>query len=73
MPCVVQLCYRKALLILPSRVIPCMINPLVLSDFLTDSYNLGACLLLLQLVLRSALTLAQAAWQACFRCRRCST
>ena len=39
--------YKKVLLKLPERIIPHLVNPLMLSDFLTDSYNRGGVVSLL--------------------------
>ena len=33
--------YRKVLVTLHERVMPYMTSPLMLSDFLTESYNIG--------------------------------
>ena len=34
-------CYKRILIELHKKIIPVLQNPLKLSDFLTDSYNLG--------------------------------
>jgi hypothetical protein len=39
--------YKSVLLNLPEKVIPHLVNPLILSDFLTDSYNVGGVVSLL--------------------------
>ncbi|KAL5017194.1 hypothetical protein ScPMuIL_006783 [Solemya velum] len=41
--------YRKVLLILHDKVMPYMTSPLLLSDFLTNSYNIGGAISLLSL------------------------
>lgn len=37
-----QACYHDVLLALPKEVIPNLVNPLMLSDFLTDAFKIGA-------------------------------
>ncbi|XP_076372819.1 nucleolar complex protein 4 homolog [Tachypleus tridentatus] len=41
--------YKKVLLILPEHVLPHLQNPLLLTDFLVDSYNVGGAISLLAL------------------------
>ncbi|KAK2160154.1 hypothetical protein LSH36_139g05016 [Paralvinella palmiformis] len=41
--------YKKVLLMMHDKVIPYMTSPLLLSDFLTDSYNIGGAISLLAL------------------------
>lgn len=41
--------YKKILVQLPDTIMPHLVNPLLLSDFLTDSYNLGGVTSLLAL------------------------
>lgn len=41
--------YKRVLVILPDKVIPCLTNPLRLSDFLTNSYSRGGVISLLAL------------------------
>ncbi|CAI5726858.1 unnamed protein product [Hyaloperonospora brassicae] len=41
--------YRKLLVQLPDKIMPHLVNPLLLADFLTDSYNIGGVTSLLAL------------------------
>lgn len=41
--------YKRVLVIIPDKVIPCLTNPLKLSDFLTHSYSRGGVISLLAL------------------------